>query len=138
LSFLINLGFGFHVFFRRIQRFDLIGDLFDHIHELGGFSRGNPGKLDPAGLNPRVFQKVFQKGEFSSGVVITFQVMAFAGMSPGHPDGIRALSEAGQNKFGAHAAGAGDPDDPDIGRIFHPADAGQVGGAIAAPVAQKT
>jgi len=61
--------------------------------------------------------------------------MAFAGMSPGHPDGVSPLSQAGQYKFGAHAAGTGDSNDPDIRRIFHPADTGQVGRTITAPVA---
>jgi len=90
--------------------------------------------LHPTGFNARVFQQVFEQGEFSSCIVITFQVMAFAGMSPGNPDGIRTLPQTGKNKLGTHAAGAGDSDYPDIRGVFHPADAGQVGGAVAAPI----
>ena len=81
--------------------------------------------------------KVGKKGEFASGVVITFQVMAFTGMSPGHPHPVGTLPQGGQEKLGAHATGAGNPDDPDVGRVLHPAYAGQVRCAVAAPIAQK-
>jgi len=64
--------------------------------------------------------------------------MAFAGMSPGYPDAVGSFTQGGQKEFGTHSSGAGNPDHPDIGRILHPADAGQVGRAIAAPVAQKS
>jgi hypothetical protein len=88
-------------------------------------------------VDTHVFHEVAKQNEFSTGVVITFQVMAFAGMSPGHPHGVGALAQCGQGKLRAHATGAGDPDDPDVGWILHPADTGQVGGTVAAPVAQK-
>ena len=85
-----------------------------------------------------MFQQVFKQRKFSTGIVITFQVMAFSGMSPGHPDAVGPFPQGGQKEFGTHPTGAGDPDHPDIGRIFHPAHAGQVGGAVAAPVAQES
>jgi hypothetical protein len=120
------------------QGFNLFGDLLDHLDELGGFSRGDPGEVNPVRFDPHVFHQVFKQGEFSTGVVITFQVMAFAGMSPGHPDAVCAFPQRRQKEFGAHPTRAGDPDDPDVGRILHPADAGQVRGAVAAPIAQET
>jgi len=61
--------------------------------------------------------------------------MAFSGMSPGHPDAVGAFTQGNQGKLGAHSAGAGNPDDPDIGCVFHSVDTCKVGGAIAAPVA---
>jgi len=64
--------------------------------------------------------------------------MAFAGMSPGHPNAVRTLSKCGQGKLGAHSTGTGYPDDPNIGGILHSADTGKVCGAITAPVAQET
>jgi hypothetical protein len=91
--------------------------------------------LKTAGFNPHIFDKVFKQGKFSAGIVITFQVMAIAGMSPGHPDTVRALSEGGQNELGAHSTGAGNANHPDMGRIFHSADARKIGSAITAPVA---
>jgi hypothetical protein len=94
--------------------------------------------METTGLNTRMLHQVFHQGEFSTCVIITFQVMAFAGMSPGYPDGIRSLPQARQNKFGTHPSGAGNADDTDVGRIFHSAHTRQVGGAVAAPVAKKT
>jgi hypothetical protein len=79
-----------------------------------------------------------KQGEFATGVVITFQVMAFTGMSPGYPDAVSAFPHGRQKKLWIHPAGAGYPYDPDVGRVFHPADTGKIGGAVAAPVAQKS
>jgi len=76
-----------------------------------------------------------KQGEFATGIVITFQVMAFAGMSPGYPDAVSAFPQGCQEKLRIHPAGARNPDDPDVGRILHPADAGQISGPVAAPVA---
>jgi hypothetical protein len=85
-----------------------------------------------------MFKQVLQEHKFPTGVVITFQVMAFARMSPRHPNRIGAFAQGGQSEFRAHATGAGNAHDPYIGRVLHAADPGQVGGAVAAPVAQKT
>jgi hypothetical protein len=117
------------------QRLDHIGDLIDHFHKFRRLCRGDPGKLEAAGLNPHIFNKVFKQRKFSSGIVITFQVMAISRMSPGHPDAVRALSEGGQNKLRAHSTGTGNSNHPDMGWIFHPADARKICSAITAPVA---
>ena len=91
--------------------------------------------MKTTGFDPHIFDKVFKQGKFSSGIVITFQVMAIAGMSPGDPDPIRSLPQRGQNKLWAHAACTGNTDDPYVGRIFHPADTRQVRSTVTAPVA---
>jgi hypothetical protein len=85
-----------------------------------------------------MFHQIFKQREFATGVVITFQVMAFTGMSPGNPDAVRTFAQGGQKEFGTHPAGARYPDNPDIGRILHSADARQIGSPIAAPVAKKS
>jgi len=85
-----------------------------------------------------MFHQILKQGEFATGKVITFQVMAFAGMSPGDPNAIGAFTQRCQKEFGIHPPRAGNADDPDVGRIFHPADAGKIGGAVAAPIAQKS
>jgi hypothetical protein len=84
-----------------------------------------------------VFHQVLKQREFASGIIITFQVMAFAGMSPGHPDAVRAFPQGGQEKLRIHPSGAGDSNHPYVGWIFHPPNTGQVGSTVAAPVAQK-
>jgi hypothetical protein len=79
--------------------------------------------------------QVAKQDKFPTGVVITFQVMAFSRMSPRNPNCIGTLSQGGQGEFGTHATGAWDADDADIGRVFHAANTCQVSGTIAAPVA---
>jgi len=86
-----DLDFGFDVVAVWAQLFDRGGNFCDHIDKLGRFGGGNPRKLQSFGLDAHVFHQVLEQGELSTGVVITFQVMAFAGMSPGHPDAVRTL-----------------------------------------------
>jgi hypothetical protein len=109
--------------------------ILNHIDELGRFSRGYPGKIHPAGFNAHVFHKIFKESEFSPRIIVTFQVMAFAGMSPGHPDSVRSLRQGRKKKLGTHAPGARNPDDPDIRGIFHSTYPGKICGSVAAPVA---
>jgi len=132
---LTDLGFSFYKIFMGPQRLDFIRHHVDHVHKLRRLCRRDPGKLETAGLDPHIFNKIFKQRKFSAGVVITFQVMAISGMSPGHPYTIRALPEGGQNELRAHSTGTGNPDHPDMRRIFHAADARKVCGAITAPVA---
>ncbi|VTR66586.1 hypothetical protein DESC_480296 [Desulfosarcina cetonica] len=63
--------------------------------------------------------------------------MAVPRMSPGHPDAVGPIAKGRQGKFRTHPARTGDADDAHVGRILHPADTGQIGGSITAPVAQK-
>jgi hypothetical protein len=114
---------------------NFIGDFPDNFHKLGGFCRRDPGKLETAGFGSHVFHQILKQSEFATGVVITFQVMAFSGMSPGYPDAVGPLTQGGQKEFGTHPSGAGNSDHPNIGRILHPADTGKIGRTIAAPVA---
>jgi hypothetical protein len=94
--------------------------------------------LKATGFDSHHFHQILKQGEFATGIVITFQVMAFTGMSPGYPDAVSAFPHGRQEKFRIHPAGARDSDDPDVGRVFHPADAGKIGGPITAPVTQKS
>jgi hypothetical protein len=107
----------------------------DHIYELGSFGRGYPGKMESVSFDAHEIHKVLKQQEFPSKIVITFQVMAFPGMSPGHPNAVSPFSESRQSKRRAHPAGTGYPDDPDIRGVFHSVDAGQIGCTVAAPIA---
>jgi hypothetical protein len=84
-----------------------------------------------------MLHQVLKQGKFAPGVIITFQVMAFAGMSPGYPDTVGALAQSGHEKLRIHSSGAGYSNHPYIGRIFHSPDTCQVGSTVAAPVAQE-
>jgi hypothetical protein len=116
---------------------DLIGYLLNQVDKLAGFGRRNPGEVEPAGFDTRVFYEILKQGKFSSGVIITFQVMAVARVSAGNPDPVCTLSESCQKKLGIHPAGAGHPDYPDAWRILQSAHTGKICGAIGAPVAEK-
>jgi len=84
-----------------------------------------------------MLDQILEQSELASCEVITFQVMAVAGVSPGNPDAVGAVPEGGEDEFGTHPGRAGDPDDPDIGRVLEAADPCQVCRAVAAPVAQE-
>jgi len=90
--------------------------------------------MDPVPFDSHVLHQFLEQVKFSARVEITFQVMAFAGMSAGDPDAVGPLTKGDQSEFGTHAAGAGNPHYPDVGGILHPADARQICSAIAAPV----
>jgi len=93
--------------------------------------------VKPPRLNSNVLQEVLEKGELATGVVITFQVMAVSGVSPGHPNTIRAMPEGGQKELRRNAAGTRHANNSDIWGILKPAYTGQVGGPICAPVAEE-
>jgi hypothetical protein len=135
---LCNLSLYFGKSLIGSEGFNRVGNIVDDGDELGGFGRRDPGKLKAAGFDSHMFHQIFKQGKFAAGVIITFQVMAFTGMSPRYPDAVSTFPQSSQKEFGAHSAGARYPDHPDVGRILHSADAGQIGGSIAAPVAQKS
>jgi hypothetical protein len=85
-----------------------------------------------------MFHQVFIQGKLTTGIVITFQVMAFARMSTRNPNAISPLSQSGQKEFGAHPAGAGDSYHPNIRRILHATDSGKICRTVTAPIAEKT
>jgi hypothetical protein len=60
---------------------DLLSDFLDHINKLAGFRRGNPGEMKSTWFYAHIFNEIFEEGEFSSGVIITFQVMAVSRVS---------------------------------------------------------
>ena len=70
--------------------------------------------MESSRFDPYVFKQALEKCEFPSSVVITFQVMAVSGMSPGYPYPVRAVPESGKYELGAYTAGTGDPYYPEI------------------------
>ena len=111
--------------------------LRDDIDKFCGFCRRHPGHVQTIAFDTHQFHQVGKKGEFSPCVVITFQVMAVSGMSPRNPNAVGTVSESCQGELRAHAARAGDADNPYVGWILHPADTGKVRSAITAPIAQE-
>ena len=94
--------------------------------------------MKSAGFDTHVFYEIFEQGKFSSGVVITFQVMAVARVSAGNPDAVCTLSESCQKKLGIHPASAGHPDCPDVWGILQSAHASKICGAVRTPIAEES
>jgi len=84
-----------------------------------------------------MFEEILEQGELASCVVITFQVMAVSGVSPGDPDAVGSVPESGEDEFGAYPGGTGYANDADVGRVLEAAHPCQICGAVAAPVAQE-
>jgi len=84
-----------------------------------------------------MFQEILQQGEFSSGVIITFQVMAFTRVSPRNPNAIGALHQSRQNELWTHPGRARDPYGPYVRRVLNPIYSSQIAGSITAPAAQE-
>ena len=74
--------------------------------------------MEPSRLNPDMFYQPFEQDKLSSGIVITFQVMAVSRVSARHPDPVSTPSKGRQQELGAYTRGARDPDDPKIRRIL--------------------
>jgi hypothetical protein len=123
--------------FRWPQGPYLLCHTFGHLDKLRRLRRSNPRKVKPSRLNPHVFEKILQQSKFSSGIVITFQVMALPGMSPRNPYPVRPVSQCVQDEFGTRSPCTGKPDDAHIGRVLHPGHANQIGSTITAPITQK-
>jgi hypothetical protein len=122
----------------RPQGLDIVGNLGDHLLELGGFGRGYPGELEPFRLEAQVLQEPFKQGELPTGVVVAGNKMAVTGVATGNPDPVRPVAESRQDELGVQTARAGNPDDPDVRWILETADAGQIGSSVGTPVAEKS
>jgi hypothetical protein len=116
---------------------DLVEHVGGHLHELCGLSRRNPRKVESPRFQADMFEQVFEESKLTPCVVITFQVMAVSGVSPGNPDPVGAMPESGQNEFWAHPGGAGYAYNPYVGRVLQAADPGQIRCPVTAPVAQE-
>ena len=94
--------------------------------------------MESSRLHSDMIEQILEQGKLASCVVITFQVMAVAGVSPGNPDAVDAAPEGSEDELGAHPGRAGHPDDPDIRWILEAAHACQVCRAVATPVAKES
>ncbi len=130
-----NLWDGLNEILGRPQTLDRFGNRLHNFYKLGRLGRGNPRKVNPAGFYSHEFDQVCKQRKLAAGVIITFQVMAFAGMSSGHPNPVGTLSQSRQKKLGAHPSGAGNSDDTDVGGVLKTADTRQIGRTVTAPAA---
>jgi len=93
--------------------------------------------MEPARFKTNMFQKTLQQCEFSSCVIITFQVMAVAGVSAGDPHTVGTVSEGRQYEFRGDPGRAGYPDDSEIGRVLKSANPRQIRCTVTAPVTEE-
>jgi hypothetical protein len=90
--------------------------------------------MKSAGFDSHIFQQVFKQCKFSTGIIITFQVMAVARMSPGDPHTVRPVTQGCKDQFWAYPGRARDPDNPEIRGILESAYTSQIGCTITTPV----
>jgi hypothetical protein len=121
----------------RAQLADLLRDLFDRLHKFASFSRRDPGEMKAARFYTHIFNQIFKESEFSSGIIITFQVMAVSRVSPRDPDSISTLAKSCQEKLGVHPAGARHPDGSYVWGILQSAHPGKICGTVRAPIAEE-
>lgn len=93
--------------------------------------------MKSAFFDAHVLNKVLEQGEFSSGIVITFQVMAVTWVSSRNPDSISTLPESCQEKLGIHPTGTWDPNGSDVRGILQPAHPGKICCPVGAPIAEE-
>ena len=60
--------------------------------------------MESSRLNADMLQEPFEQGEFPSGVVITFQVMAVARVSPGYPNSVCTVTQCCKDEFWTHSS----------------------------------
>ena len=94
--------------------------------------------MQSPGFHPDVFEEILHEGELASCVVITFQVMAVSGVSPGNPDAVGPMPECGEDELGTHPGGTGYANDADVGRILEATHPCKIRRAVTTPVAQKS
>jgi hypothetical protein len=84
-----------------------------------------------------MFQEALEQGKLSAGIVITFQVMTFSGVSARNPYPVGPMTKRIQDKLRTHPARTRDTDNPNIGWVRHSAHASEVGSTVTAPVTEK-
>ncbi len=77
--------------------------------------------MKPARLQTYIFEKVLHNRKLATGDQVATDIVAIARMSAGYPDAVNSPAERIHDKLKTHASCAGNPYDPDVCRIFHPA-----------------
>ena len=84
-----------------------------------------------------MLDQILKESEFSSSVVITFQVMAVSRVSARDPDAISTLAKSCQKKLGIHPAGAGHPDGSNVWGILQSANPSKIRCSVRTPIAKE-
>jgi hypothetical protein len=114
------------------------GEFRDHFSKARGFGRRHPVNGKTLGINARIFQDRLDNGASGQGFFITFQVMAFPGMSPHDNDTVSPFAKSFYHHFRVDHAGTHHPDCPEVWRILDAHYSCQIPAGICTPVAQKT
>ena len=113
--------------------------MFSHLVNDAGkavtLRRGYPVETHSGFFNAELGQHFLEQGYAAGGLYITFQVMAFAGMSAADEYAVSPFFKGFKNEGGVDPPGAHDTHYSDIGFVFLPGRTGEVGASIGAPVA---
>src|SRR5664280_959909 len=122
----------------RTEGFDLcrhfVDDGFDPL-ALGG---RNP--LQPHALlgDSQVFEEALEELKAAEHLVVALDVVAVAGVTAADEHAVGPLAEGIEDELGIDAARAHQADHPHARRVFQARHAGQIGGGVGAPVAEKS
>ncbi len=122
----------------RSLLFGLFGYFLHGIREFLPLTGTDPVEMDPITLQAEGIENRLQDCDPSSGLEIATHIVAFAGVSPPHENGICPQQERPQNINGVNRSRAHDTDGPEIRGILQPRCPREVGGRGRAPVTEKT
>ena len=91
--------------------------------------------MDALGVDAQRFEQLAKEDPAPPGVVVAGRVVAIARMAAGDQHGVGAHLERLDDQVEVDPAGAGQADDPHVGRIFQAVGARQVGAQVRTPVA---
>jgi hypothetical protein len=100
------------------QRADDFGKAGDHFGKPRGFGRGNPLDGEPLRIDADIFQDEPNGFGAGQGFVITFQVMAFAQVSPHDDDAVGTFAEGVHHQVRMNHPGAHHPHRPHVGGVL--------------------
>ena len=122
---------------QRAEGADLLHHVVDRVGQdlpLGG---GGPLQAHPRVLDAHGGERVLEQLEAADRLVVLDEVVALAGVAAGHHHAVGAPGQGLEDEGGVHPAAAHQADHAEVGLVLDAGGAGEVGGAVGAPVAEE-
>src|SRR5581483_219095 len=122
---------------QRAERANPLGHLVAHPLNLVALGGGDPLEPNPSLLDSEVAQHAPQELEAPERVDVPLLVVAVPRMAAPDQHAVGSVPERGEDELRVDPARAHEPDGPDVWRVLHPRDPGEVGGRVRAPGAEE-